>query len=93
MQRNYFPTPPGLKSYSIYVDSERKCLIADQTNRRLVSINPDSTIEEYKCPSIREPYAMTFLSNGTLCVTDSSKSLGTYGGIAVLSEFDLKSNV
>jgi len=33
---------------------------------------------------------MTFLSTGTLCVTDWSKSHRTSGGIAILSETNLK---
>ncbi len=93
ISKKIFSTPPGLKSYSIYADSERKCLIADKVNHRLVSINHDSTIEEYTWKSVKEPYSMTFLSTGTLCVTDSTKTLGSNGGIAVLSEVDLKANL
>jgi hypothetical protein len=90
--KRFFNTPPTLKSYSIYVDNAKKCLIADKTNHQLLSIDYDSQIEEYKCKSIQEPHSMTFLSNGTLCVTDSSKSRGTNGGIAIISEMELKTN-
>ncbi len=82
--------PQSLQSYSIYVDSTKKCLIPDKLNHRLVSIDKDSTIEEYKCKSIQEPYSMTFLSNGTLCVTDWNKSHGSSGGISIISEVNLK---
>jgi streptogramin lyase len=87
-----FQIPPDLKSYSIYVDSERKCLITDIANHRLVSVNPDSTFEEYRWPSVREPYSVTFLSTGTLCIAARNQSAGTNGGIAVLSETDLKTS-
>jgi len=84
--------PPSLLSYSIYVDSARKCLIADKVNHSLISIDKDSIIEEYKAKSIREPYSMTFLSTGTLCVTTWNKTFGTNGGIAIISENDLTTN-
>ncbi|CAF2763150.1 unnamed protein product [Rotaria sp. Silwood2] len=84
--------PPTLKSYSIYVDSTRKCLIPDKVNHCLVSIDNDSIVEQHKFNSIREPYSMTFLSTGTLCITDHNKSYGTNGGISILSEIDLKVN-
>jgi hypothetical protein len=67
-------------------------LIADKQNHQLVSINKDSQLEEYKCKSIQEPRSMTFLSTGTLCITDSSVSRGTNGGIAIISEVDLTTN-
>jgi len=92
ISKKIFSTPPGLQSHSIYVDNERRCLIADKIKHRLVSINHDSTIEEYTWKSVKEPYSMTFLSNGTLCVTDSTTTFGSHGGIAVLSEVDLKAN-
>ena len=84
--------PESLQSYSIYVDNAKKCLIPDKLNHRLVSIDKDSNIEEYKCKSIHEPYALTFLSDGTLCVTDWNKSHGTSGGISIISEGNLKGN-
>ncbi|CAF3770989.1 unnamed protein product [Rotaria sordida] len=84
--------PPTLKSYSIYVDSTRQCLIPDKVNHSLVSIDKDSIVEQYKFTSIQEPYSMTFLSTGTLCITDHNKSCGTNGGISVISEINLKSN-
>lgn len=80
---------PTFQAFSIYADSQRKCLIADKDNRRLISITPDSIIEEYKSKSIQEPYSMTFLSTGTLCVTDWNLSFGTRGGIAVISENEI----
>ncbi|CAF0876958.1 unnamed protein product [Rotaria sp. Silwood1] len=83
---------PTLKSYSIYVDSTRKCIIPDKVNHCLVSIDKDSIIEQYTFKSIREPHSMTFLSTGTLCVTDYNTSYGTNGGIAIISEIDLKAN-
>jgi hypothetical protein len=55
-------------------------------------MDKDSAIEEYKSKSIQEPYSMTFLSTGTLCVTDRNRSFGTNGGIAIISENDLKTN-
>ena len=90
--KRFFNIPPTLLSYSIHVDSAKKCLIADKINHRLVSVDKDSTIEEYKCKSIQEPYSMTFLSTGTLCVTAWNKSFGTNGGVAIISEVDLKKN-
>ena len=83
---------PRLQAYSIYVDHEKKCLIADNDNHRLLSFSQDSTIEEYKSKSIQNPYAMTFLSTGALCVTDWNQSFGSRGGIAVISETDLGNN-
>jgi hypothetical protein len=80
-----FTTPPSLQSYSIYVDCDKKCLIADKLNHRLVSVDKNSTVEEYKCKSMQEPYSMTFLSDGTLCVTDWNKSHGTSGGVSIIS--------
>ena len=91
-KKQYFKTPTDFKSYSIYVDSERKCLISDIANNRLVSVNPDSTFEEYRWPSVREPYSLTFLSTGTLCISVRNKSAGTNGGIVVLSESDLRAS-
>lgn len=82
--------PPSLQSYSIFVDSAKKCLIPDKLNHRLVSVDKDSNIEEYKCKSIQEPYSVTFLSTGTLCVTDWNKSHGSSGGISIISEVNLK---
>lgn len=82
--------PPSLQSYSIFVDQAKKCLIADKLNHRLVSVDKDSNVEEYKCKTVQEPYSMTFLSTGTLCVTDWNKSFGTSGGITVISEVNLK---
>ena len=81
--------PPGLKSYSFYVDSTRKCLIADQANHCLVSIDKDSNIEQHRFNSLREPRSMTFLSTGTLCVTSWNKSSDAIGGICVISEENL----
>ena len=83
--------PPSLKSYSFYVDSTRTCLIADQANHCLVSLDRDSKIEKHTFDSLREPRSMTFLSTGTLCVTSWSKSNGVLGGICVISEENLKS--
>jgi hypothetical protein len=85
-----YQTPPSFQSYSIFVDDAKKCLIADKLNHRLVSVDKNSVVEEYKCKSIQEPYSMTFLSDGTLCVTDWNKSHGTSGGISVISEVNLK---
>jgi hypothetical protein len=87
-----FNIPPTLQSYSIYADSAKKCLIADNINHCLVSVDKDSTIEEYKWKSMQEPYSLTFLSTGTLCVTSWNKSYGTNGGVAIISEVDLKAN-
>ncbi|CAF1329930.1 unnamed protein product [Rotaria magnacalcarata] len=81
---------PSLQSYSIYVDDAKKCLIPDKLNHRLVSVDKDSKFEEYRCKSIQEPYSLTFLSTGTLCVTDWNKSHGTSGGISIISEVNLK---
>jgi hypothetical protein len=66
--------------------------MADKVNHRLISVYKNSIIDEYKSKYIQEPYAMTFLSTGTLCVTDWNKSFGTNGGIAIISETDLKAN-
>lgn len=88
--KTIFQIPQSLQSYSIYVDAAKKCLIADKLNHRLVSIDSNSAVEEYRCKSIQEPYSMTFLSDGTLCVTDWNKSHGSSGGIAVVSEANLK---
>jgi hypothetical protein len=88
--KSTYNTPQSLQSYSIYVDSAKKCLIADKLNHRLVSVDKESVIEEYKCKSIQEPYSMTFLSTGTLCVTDWNKSHGSSGGISIISEVNLK---
>lgn len=82
--------PESLQSYSIFVDQAKKCLIPDKLNHRLVSVDKDSKVEEYRCKSIQEPYSMTFLSTGTLCVTDWNKSHGTSGGLAIISEVNLK---
>ncbi len=90
--KQFFNIPPTLLSYSIYPTSAKKCLIADKINHRLVSVDKDSTIEEYKWKSMQEPYSLTFLSTGTLCVTAWNKSYGTHGGVAIISEVDLKAN-
>jgi len=90
--QKFIDSLPIAQSYSIYGDSEKKCLIADKVNGCLVSINKDSIVETYNFKSIKEPYAMTFLSNGTLCVTDWNQSAGTRGGIVIISENDLKTN-
>lgn len=82
--------PQSLQSYSIYVDKAKKCLIPDKLNHRLVSIDADSNVEECRLKSIQEPYSLTFLSDGTLCVTDWNKSHGTNGGISIISEVNLK---
>ncbi|CAF1124082.1 unnamed protein product [Adineta ricciae] len=84
--------PVGLQAYSVYTDSARKCLIPDKTNHCLISVSECSTSTIHKCKSIYEPYSLTFLSTGTLCVTDWNKSFGTTGGVAILSETDLTSN-
>ena len=91
VKKIYSALPP-LQSYSIYADSDRKCLIADKDNHRLLSITQDSVIEEYKSKSIQDPYSMTFLSSGALCVTDWNSSFGTRGGIAVISENEIQHN-
>ncbi|CAF0814149.1 unnamed protein product [Adineta steineri] len=83
---------PDFISYSIFVDSAKQCLMPDKKNRRLVSIDKNSKVEEYKHKTIQEPHALTFLSTGTLCVTDWTKSYGSRGGIAILSETDLNIN-
>ena len=88
--KSSYTIPDSLQSYSIFVDSAKKCLIADKLNHRLVSIDKDSKVEEYRCKSIQEPYSMTFLSTGTLCVTDWNKTHGTSGGISIISEVNLK---
>lgn len=85
-------SPLNSLSFSIYGDSKKNCLIADKVNKRLVCIDADSNIEEFKFNSIVEPYSLTFLSNGTLCVTDWNKAFGTNGGIAILSENNLRTN-
>jgi len=85
-----YDIPQPLNSFSILIDSNRKCLLADKPNRRLVTLDKDYQIQEYRYKSIQEPYSMTFLSTGTLCVTDWSKSHRSSGGIAVLSETNLK---
>lgn len=87
-----YSTLPRLQSYSIYVDYEKKCLIADNDNHRLLSISQNSTIEEYRSQYIQNPYAMTFLSTGALCVTDWNQSFGSRGGITVISETDFRNN-
>ncbi|UJR35352.1 hypothetical protein I4U23_028110 [Adineta vaga] len=84
--------PARLQAYSIYVDDARQCLIPDKANHNLISVHECSTAKSYKFKSIYEPYSLTFLSNGTLCVTDWNKSFRTSGGVAILSETDLKSN-
>ncbi|CAF0893111.1 unnamed protein product [Rotaria sp. Silwood1] len=89
-KKSTYNIPQSLQSYSIYVDDAKKCLIPDKLNHRLVSIDKDSKIEEYKCKSIQEPFSLTFLSNGTLCVTDWNKSHGSSGGITIISEVNLK---
>lgn len=81
-----YPTPPGLLSYGMRGDEQNKCLIADTGNHSLLVVNPDETFEQYNFKSVREPHALTFLSDGTLCVTDRSKMSGTQGGIAVITE-------
>lgn len=83
---------PRLQAYSIYVDQEKTCLIADSDNHRLLSFSQNSTMEEYKSKYIHNPYSMTFLSTGALCVTDWNQSFGSRGGIAVISETDLGIN-
>ena len=88
--KSSYNIPQSLQSYSIYVDNDKKCLIPDKLNHRLVSIDKDSNVEEYKCKSIQEPYSITFLSTGTLCVTDWNKSHGSSGGISIISEVNLK---
>lgn len=85
-----YQTPQSLQSYSIFVDDDKKCLIADKLNHRLVSIDANSVVDEYRSKTIQEPYSMTFLSDGTLCVTDWNKSHGSSGGISVISEQSLK---
>lgn len=87
-----FNLPLQFQSFSIYGDSKKNCLIADKANRRLLCIDSNSNVEEFKWKSIVEPYSMTFLSNGTLCVTDRNKAFGTNGGLAILSENDLQAN-
>jgi hypothetical protein len=84
-------TPVSLYSLSIFADSAKKCLLADKVNHCLVSIDKDSKFEEYRCKSIHEPYSTTFLSTGTLCVTDWNKAHGTNGGVSIISEVDLQS--
>ena len=89
LKRTY-PIPPAMISYSIFVDSARKCLVADKPNHRLVCINQDASMEEFKRKSIQEPYSIAFLSTGTMCVTCWNKSYGTNGGISINSEVDLE---
>jgi len=88
--KTIFDIPQTLQSFSLYVDGNKKCLLADKLNRRLVSIDKERKIEEYKCKSIQEPYCITFLSTGTMCITDWSKSHGTNGGISIISEKNLQ---
>ncbi|CAF4608363.1 unnamed protein product [Rotaria socialis] len=89
---NSFNLPINMKSYSFYVDGASRCLLPDAINHRLLSIDKNSIVEEYKCDSIREPYAISFLSTGTMCITDHSTSYGTNGGISIISETDLRNN-
>lgn len=84
--------PASLKSYSIHVDRAKNCIIPDSINHCLTLIDKDCNVETYKFNSIYEPYSMAILSTGTLCVTDHNIKYGTNGGIAILSEVDLKSN-
>lgn len=88
--KRIYPIPPAMISYSIFFDSARKYLLADKPNHRLVCVNQDATMEEFKRKSIQEPYSMAFLSTGTLCVTCWNKSYGTNGGISINSEVNLE---
>ncbi|CAF0964903.1 unnamed protein product [Rotaria magnacalcarata] len=89
---NSLNLPINTKSYAFYVDGASRCLLPDAVNHRLLSIDKNSIVEEYKCDSVREPYAISFLSTGTMCITDHSTSYGTNGGISIISETDLKNN-
>ena len=88
--KRQYRTPPAMQSYSIFVDSARKYLLADKPNHRLACFKPDGSMEEFKRKSIQEPYSVAFLSTGTLCVTCWNKSYGTNGGISINSEVSLK---
>lgn len=84
--------PAGTQSYSLYVDRERNVLLPDKPNKSLIRFDQDSTVHRYRFKNIQEPYSLTFLSDGTLCVTDWGKSAGTNGGVAVISERELTAN-
>lgn len=84
--RRAVPLPSNLKPFSIYADIDGKCLIPDESNQRLVSYDRTSTMEEYRLKSSQNPYAMTFLSDGTLCVTCRNASQPSNSGICVISE-------
>ena len=83
--------PPSLRSFSIYADAAGKCLIADETNQRLVSYDHASNMEEYRLKSGQAPYAMTFLSDGSLCITCRNASQPANSGVCVLSEENRRS--
>ncbi|CAF0728223.1 unnamed protein product [Didymodactylos carnosus] len=88
--KSTYDIPQSLQSFSLFVDTERKCLLTDKLNHRLVSIDENKQIEEYKCKSVVEPHSLTFLSNGTMCITDWTKSHRTSGGISIISAEDLQ---
>ncbi|CAF0734139.1 unnamed protein product [Didymodactylos carnosus] len=83
--KSTYNLPPSVQSYSLFVDNEQKCLIADTTNHRLISVDKLGQLEEHECESIHQPYSFTFLSNGAICITDRTNKYGTNGGIGIIS--------
>jgi hypothetical protein len=78
------------RAYNIHVDSSQNCLIADAARNCLISIDQNFATKEFTWPSLQAPYAMTFLSTGTLCITSHAERNGSKGGICIISENDLK---
>ena len=54
--------PSTSKGYSLYVDSNKRCLIPDRVNHRLISVDKNSVVETQDLSPYQEPYSLTYLS-------------------------------